>query len=63
MVASTLSCLITEFRNKPRADVLTFINTHRSLGESAGKVGAQVKRKYQGRIFNLLILLKKKCVG
>ena len=36
MVVSTLSCLITEFRNKPRAEVLTFINTHRSLGEKRG---------------------------
>lgn len=33
MVASTLSCLITEFRKEPHVDVLKFINTQRSLGK------------------------------
>lgn len=55
MVTSTLSCLITEFRKEPHVDVLKFINTQRNLGKSACTVGAQVKRKYQGRISNLLI--------
>lgn len=55
MVASTPSCFITEFRKKPHVDVLKFINTQRSLGKSSCKAGAQVKRKYQGRISNLLI--------